>query len=106
MERALREGRLLFLRRGENDLGFQESGNPSGVAPGAAALRGTIGPGNPCLLLDLGNNCRIATFANRFGKVGHASNARQRPRTPVGKLSKKELYDEINAKAVVSEAAE
>ena len=28
------------------------------------------------------------------------------PRTPVGKLSKKELYDEINAKAAVSEAAD
>jgi len=67
----------LFLRQGENDLGFQESGNPSGVAPGAAALRGTIGPGNRYLLLDLGNNCRIATFANRFGKVGHAGNARR-----------------------------
>jgi long-chain acyl-CoA synthetase len=28
------------------------------------------------------------------------------PRTPVGKLPKKELYDEINAKAAVSKAAE
>ncbi len=28
------------------------------------------------------------------------------PRTPVGKLSKKELCDEINAKAAVSNAAE
>ena len=28
------------------------------------------------------------------------------PRTPVGKLPKKELYDEINAKAAVSEAAD
>ena len=27
------------------------------------------------------------------------------PRTPVGKLSKKELYDEINAKAAAAKAA-
>jgi hypothetical protein len=37
---------------------------------------------------------------NDFGEIRAAL-----PRTPVGKLSKKELYDEINAKAAAAKAA-
>ncbi len=39
---------------------------------------------------------------NDFGKMEIRPSL---PRTPVGKLSKKELYDEINARAAAAKAA-
>jgi hypothetical protein len=71
------------------------------VAEGLSALK----PGAPEVLLN-----ELRDFLrSRLGKHEMISELEIRealPRTPVGKLPKKELYDEINAKAAVSKAAE
>jgi hypothetical protein len=82
-EKALRTERLLFCGKAKMiaTSGAVPAGTASGMHPALPSSMGSL-PGNPCLLLLLGNNCRIRDIRKLVsGKSATNGETRRRGRS-------------------------